>query len=149
MHPLYRHKRLHLVDALPQGTTLLQIGPLLRPLCGSNAGNALTWPSMMPTPTFRGIELVEVIAPSRVREVTHDLFAPLVRGGALLLGPKYPRGCTSGRCANGSTGSSIGTGPHSSTVPTSMDTCRARFPGFVPSLVIISSGQKGSMVALD
>ena len=56
--------------------------------------------------------MVEVIAPSRVRDIVCDLFAPLVRGGALLLGPKYPRGCTSGRCANESTGSSMGTGPH-------------------------------------
>ena len=93
--------------------------------------------------------MVEVIAPSRVREVVRDLFAPLGRGGALLLGPKYPRNCTSGRCANGSTGSSMGTGPHSSAVLASVDTCGARSPGFTPSLVIISSGQKGSIVAPD
>ena len=47
--------------------------------------------------------MVAFIPPSRVREVVRDLLAPLVQGGALWLGPKYLRGCTSGKCANEST----------------------------------------------
>ena len=72
-------------------------------LCGSNDRNASTWPPTISCPTFRDIKVVVVIPPSRVCEVVRDLLALLVLGGAFWLGLKYLRGCTSGKCTNGST----------------------------------------------